>query len=162
MQQKNLSKSSNDDQHNYLTAFKNLEHKIENMFSHLWHNPFSHDDEPGSNFPAISLQGLPKIDLIDRDKEIVVRAELPGIDKKDIDITISNNRLTIKAKTCHEEKEENGDYLRHETTKSEFYRALTLPANVEDDNIKTKFRNGLLELIIPKSKDSHRKKINIE
>lgn len=161
MQHKNLSKSSNDDQNSYVAAFKSLEHKVENMFNHLWNNPFAHEEEHTSNLPML-LQGFPKIDLIDRDKELVVKVELPGIDKKDIDVSISNNCLIIKAQTCHEDKEEKGDYLRQETTQREFYRSIALPANVEDDNIVSTFKNGLLELTIPKAKDSHRKKINIE
>jgi len=162
MQHKNLSKSSNDEQNGYITAFKNLEHKVENMFHHLWHNPFSQHEESATKFPLISIQGSPKIDLIDRDKELIVKAELPGINKEDIDVSISNNRLTIKAKTCHEEKEEKGDYLHQETTRSEFYRSFSLPVNVKDENITSKFKNGLLELTIPKAEDSHRKRIKIE
>lgn len=162
MQHKNLSKSSNDEQNGYITAFKNLEHKVENMFNHLWHNPFSQHEENTTSFPIMSFQGSPKVDIIDRDTELVVKAELPGIDKEDIDVSISDNRLSIKAKTCHEEKEEKGDYLRQETTQSEFYRSITLPANVKDENIKSTFKNGLLELIIPKAENSHRKRIKID
>jgi len=162
MQHKNLSKNSNDEQNGYITAFKNLEHKVENMFHQLWHKSFSQNQESTTTFPIMSLQGMPKIDLIDRDKELVVKAELPGIDKDDIDISISNNHLSIKAKTCHEEKEEKGDYIHKETTQSEFYRSITLPVNIQDENIKSTFKNGLLELIIPKAEDSHRKRIKID
>lgn len=161
MQHKILSKSSNDEANGYVTAFKNLEHKVENLFNHLWHNPFSHEEDISTNFPDL-FEGSPRVDIIDRDKELLVKAELPGIDKDDIDISISNNRLLIKAQSCHDEKEEKGDYIRRETTRSEFYRSIVLPANVEDENINSSFKNGLLELVIPKSKDSHRKKINID
>lgn len=160
MQGKNLSQSSNDDQQGYVTAFKNLEHKIENMFSHFWHNPFHHEEQLNTDF-SVCVHGTPKMDIIDRDKEIVVKAELPGIDKDDIDVSITNNRLFIKATTCHEEKEEKGDYIRQETTSSEFYRSILLPGDLDDSNAKTSFKNGLLELTIPKDKKSHRKHINI-
>jgi len=105
---------------------------------------------------------MPKIDVIDRDKEILVKAELPGFDKDDLDISISNNQLVIKAKTCKEEKEEEGDYLKQEIRKSEVYRSVLLPAEVEDEKIKTSFKNGVLKLTIPKQEKSQRKQIKVE
>lgn len=158
---KDLSKSANNDQHNYLTAFTNLEHKIENMFKNLWHKPLHHEEESEFSFPT-TFNYMPKMDIIDRDKEIVIKAELPGIDKKDIDVSISNNRLVIKAKTHHEEKEEKGDYLKQEIRTSEFYRSVYLPGEVDDDKVKTSFKNGVLELTIPKHESSHRRRIKVE
>ena len=158
---KDLSKSSNNDQHNYLTAFNNLEHKVENLFKSLWHNPFQHADKTDFDFP-VSFDEMPKMDVIERDKEIIVKAELPGIDKKDIDVSITNNRLVIKASTRHEEKEEKGDYLKQEIRSSEVFRSVHLPGEVDDSNIKTSFKNGLLELTIPKHESSHRRRIKVE
>ncbi|MDH5259597.1 MAG: Hsp20/alpha crystallin family protein [Gammaproteobacteria bacterium] len=158
---KDLSKSSNNDDHSYLAAFNNLEHKIENMFKGLWHNPFHHEESHPLSFPA-TFNGIPKIDVIERDKEIFVKAELPGIDKKDIDISISNNRLVIKACSHHEHKEEKGDYLRQEIRSSEIFRSIQLPGEVDDSKIKTTYKNGLLELTIPKHESSHRRRIEIE
>lgn len=161
MQTKNLSKSSNDEQNHYLTAFRNLEHKFENMFSHFWHNPFGNNREITDSL-ALGMQGTPRIDIIDRDKELIVKAELPGIEKQDLDVSITNNHLLIKAKTSHEEKQEEDNYLRRETTSREYYRSLHLPANVDSEKVTSKFTNGLLELTLPKQEDSFRKKINIE
>ncbi len=161
MQNKDISKSSNNEQHDYLSAFKDLEHRIENMFQHLWHNPFRDEKISDFSFP-LSLNDMPKMDVIDRDKEILVKAELPGIDKKDLDISITNNRLLIKAKTSHEEKEEKGDYLRQEISKSEIFRSVLLSADVDDSKVKTSFKNGILELTIPKQKKSHRRRIEVK
>ena len=132
MAKKEMSKSSDKDQSNYMTAFKNLENKIENMFQSLWND----SDEVDFTFP-VSLKNMPKMDVVDRDKEVFVKAELPGIEKDDLDISISNDRLVIKGKTSHEEKEEHGDYLKQEISKSEVYRSVLLSAEVEDENIKT-------------------------
>ena len=158
---KDLSKSSNNERHNYLDAFTNLEHKIENMFNHLWHNPFHHEKEDRVSFPA-SFNDIPKMDVIDRDKEIIVKAELPGIAKEDIEVSISNNRLLIKAQTRHEEKQETGDYVKQEIRCSEMYRSVQLPGEVDDGKVKTSFENGLLKLTLPKHKSSHRRKIKVE
>ena len=162
MKNKEISKSSSNEQHDYLTALRDLEHKVENMFQGLWQNSFNNEKVPDL-FSYGFLTSMPKMDIIDRDKEILVKAELPGIDKKDLDISITNNQLVIRAKTCHEEKEEKGDYLKQEISKNEIYRSVLLPADVDDDSkVKTSFKDGVLELTIPKHKKSHRRKIEVE
>lgn len=158
---KDLSKSSNNGQHNFLDAFTNLEHKIENMFAHIWHKPFDSKEKNIAPF-SVKFNDVPKMDIIDRDKEIFIKAELPGIDKKDIDISISNNRLLIKAQSSHEYKEEKGDYIKQEMRTSEIYRSVHIPGEVDDNNIQTSFVNGVLELTIPKLEASHRKHIKVE
>jgi len=161
MQNKNISKSSSNEQHDFLTAIRDLEHKVENMFQSLWQNSFNNEKVPDL-FSYGSLTNMPKMDVIDRDKEIKVKVELPGIDKKDLDISITNNQLVIKAKTCHEEKEEKEDYLKQEISRNEIYRSVLLPADVDDNKVKTSFKNGVLELTIPKQKKSHRRRIEVE
>ena len=161
MSDKKISKTSNETQSGYLTAFKDLENRVENMFHDMWSDPFHHEKFPDT-FSLSSLSKMPKIDVIDRDKEILVKAELPGFDKDGLDISISNNQLVIKAKTCKEEKEEEGDYLKQEIRKSEVYRSVLLPAEVEDEKIKTSFKNGVLKLTIPKQEKSQRKQIKVE
>lgn len=158
MTNKMITKSL-DKQRDYLTALKNLENKVEKMFHGLWHRPL-HEEGFNDSFP-LTFNNMPKVDVVDRSKEIVVKAELPGIEKKDIDVSITKNRLLIKAKTSHEEKVEKEDYLKQEISKSEIYRSLLLPADVDDSKVKSSFKNGMLELIIPKQKHSHRKKIEI-
>ena len=158
---KDLSKSSNNERHSYLDAFTNLEHKIENMFNHLWHNPFHHEKEGRVSFPE-SFNDIPKMDVIDRDKEIIVKAELPGIEKEDIDISITHDRLLIKAQTRHEDKEESGDFVKQEIRCSEIYRSVQLPGEVDDSKVKTSFKNGLLKLTLPKQEGSHRRRIKVE
>jgi len=161
MQNKEISKSSTSEQHDYLSAFTEFEHKVENMFQRFWQNSFNHENIPDL-FSHGSTGNVPKMDVIDREREISVKAELPGIDKKDLDISITNNQLVIKAKTCQEKKEEKGDFLKQEISKSEIYRSVLLPADVDEENIKTSFKNGVLELTIPKLKKSHRKQIAVE
>ncbi|MDH5393593.1 MAG: Hsp20/alpha crystallin family protein [Gammaproteobacteria bacterium] len=158
---KDLSKSSNNEQHNYLSAFRNLEHKLENMFSHLWHSPASREEKDELAVP-MTFSHFPKMDVIDREKEIFIKAELPGIDKNDIDISITNNRLLIKGRSHSENKEEYGDYLKQEIRSSEIYRSFNLPGEIDDENIKTSFNNGVLELVIPKQKSSYRRRIKVE
>lgn len=159
---KNISKRTDKELHDYKVALQDLEHKVESMFQRLWKNPFNHEISPDF-FSQYSSMDIPKMDIVDREKEVLVKVELPGIEKKDLDISIADNRLVIKAKTCHEEKEETGDYLKQEISKNEVYRAVSLPSGIDDETkVKTSFKNGVLELAIPKEKKSHRKKIEVE
>ena len=161
MKKNDIAKSSVEEQHNYLAAFKDFEHKIEGMFQQFWQGTFNHDKTPDL-FSNASFDSMPSMDVIDRDKEILVKAELPGFDKKDLDISISDRQLVIKASTCKENKEEKGDYLRQEISRNEIYRSVLLPADVDDSKVKTSFKNGVLELNIPKQKNSHRKRIEVK
>jgi HSP20 family protein len=105
---------------------------------------------------------FPRVDIIDRDAEVEVRAELPGVEKKDLDVSLSDNTVTLKGSTRHEEKEEKGDYYRSEITTGSFARTLTLPGNVDSDRAKATFRDGILVLTVPKVEQSKRHTVPVE
>jgi len=107
------------------------------------------------------LPGFPSVDVIDRDDEVVVRAEMPGYKKEDIDISVSNSTLTIKGETKTEEKEEKGDYYRCEISRGAFSRMVSLPAEVDDAKAKASMKDGVLELTLPKLEKSRRHAIAI-
>ena len=104
----------------------------------------------------------PKVDVIDRDNEVVVKAELPGVDKKDLDISVTRNSVTIKGSTSHEEKEEKGNVYRREISRGSYSRTLSLPAEVKEEQAKAKFKDGILELTMPKVEKSKRRSIKVE
>ena len=105
---------------------------------------------------------FPKVDVIDKDEEIVVRAEIPGVEKDDLDVSLSENMLTIKGTTKHEEKEEHGDYFRREMSRGTFSRTVALPAEVDDGKAKASFKDGVLELNLPKAETSKRRNIKVD
>jgi HSP20 family protein len=105
---------------------------------------------------------MPAVDVSDLDDEVVVRAELPGVEKKDVDVSMSDNTVTIKGSTKREEKEEKGDYYRCETTCGAFTRTVALPAEVDGSKAKAKFKDGLLELTLPKMEKSKRRSIEVD
>lgn len=107
-------------------------------------------------------QRLPNIDVIDRDNEIVVRAEVPGVDKKDISISLTDNILTIKGETKTEKKEEKGDYHRREISSSSFARAFTLPGSVDSDKADAALKDGVLEITLPKVATSRKRNIEVK
>ena len=104
----------------------------------------------------------PSVDVIEKDDEVIVKAELPGVDKKDLDISVTNNTVTIKGSTSHEEKEEKGDYYRSEISRGSYSRTLSLPAEVDEEKTKAKFKNGILKLTLPKLKKSKRHNVKVD
>ena len=121
-----------------------------------------------SDFPAVDdlfeVEGLriPSLDVVDRENEVLVRAEIPGIEKKDISVSLSDNLLTIKGESRKEEKEEKGDYHRHEISCSSYARSVTVPANVDASKTVANLKDGILEVTLPKIESSKRKTITVQ
>jgi HSP20 family protein len=105
---------------------------------------------------------MPKLDIIERDSEVVVRAELAGVDKKDIDVSVTDNSIAIKGCTKRETHEEKGDFFRSEITRGEFSRTASLPCEVDGTKAKAQFKDGILELTIPKVEASKRHSVKVE
>jgi len=106
--------------------------------------------------------GMPKVDVVERDNEVLIRAEVPGVKKEDLEVSMTDNTVTIKGHTSHEEKEEKGDYYRHEISKGSFSRTVALPGDVDNDKAKTKFKDGVLEVTVPKVEKAKRKNIKLD
>ena len=144
-----------------LTPWEEMDRMFEGMFPR-WPSP-TRWQWPAWGEPAASREGrMPKVDVIDRETEVLVRAELPGVDKKDLDVTMSDNTVTIKARTQHEEKEEKGDYYRCEISRGSFMRTLALPGEVDSDKAKAAFKDGILELTIPKTDKARKHSVKVE
>ena len=145
-----------------LNIFDEMERMFEGFSPTEWRRPF-HFAMPLANELSTTFEtNIPKVDVIDRDDEIVVKAMLPGVEKKDIEISMTKNTVTISGKTHHEEKEEKGDYYRCEISKGSYMRTLSLPENVNEDKAKAKFKDGVLELTIPKMEVSHRRTVKVD
>jgi HSP20 family protein len=104
---------------------------------------------------------MPRVDVVDRDDHLVVTAELPGIRKEDVDVSLSGDLLTIKGET-REEKEEKGEVYRSEIRRGAFTRTIRLPATVEIDKAKARFKDGMLEISLPKTEEAARHSIQVE
>lgn len=140
-----------------------MESMFERLFPHGWTRPFDFGHPFWKELPApFSHRLAPRVDVINREREIMVRAQLPGVEKKDLDVSISDNTLTIRGHTSHEEQEEKGDYYRRECSSGSFTRTFVLPNEVDGDKAKATFENGILELTIPKSRESKQHKIQID
>lgn len=114
------------------------------------------------NMSALPEISLPKVDILDHDNDIEVHAALPGVKKEDLDVSVTNQTITIRSSTKEEKKEEEkGKYFRREISRGEFQRILSLPDNVDGDKAKASFKDGILTVTIPKTEKSKRKTIEI-
>lgn len=105
---------------------------------------------------------VPQLDVIDRDADILIRVELPGVEKKDIDVSISDNTLVIKGGVKHESKEQRKDYFRCEIEQGNFSRSLALPGAVDKAKISANFKDGVLEIILPKEESAQRRSVEVK
>lgn len=145
-----------------LSPFEEMDRLFEDYFSRGWMRPFRWE-WPSLGEMAKPFEGkMPKVDVIERDDEVVVKAELPGVDKKDLDVSVTENSVTIKGSTSHEEKEEKGDYYRCEISRGAYARTVALPSYVDADKAKASFKDGVLELKLPKVEKSKRRSIEIK
>lgn len=104
----------------------------------------------------------PAVDIYETPDSIVLQAELPGLSKDDIDIQVRDNVLTLKGERRSEKEVKEGNYLRVERAYGGFQRAFTLPAAVQADKIRAVFKDGVLDVSIPKAEEAKPKQIKIE
>lgn len=103
----------------------------------------------------------PVVDVYDNDDNIVLKAEIPGIDKKDIEIDVKGRVLTLKGERSSDNEVKEDNYYRRERCFGKFERAFTLPVNVEPDKIKANYKDGVLEIEIPKPEEKKPKQITV-
>ena len=105
---------------------------------------------------------VPSIDVFETKNDIVVKAELPGMDPKDIDISLSDGSLVLKGEKKHEKEEKEENYHFIERSYGSFVRSVPLPAEVKHDKINASYKNGVLKVVLPKSEESKKKEIKIK
>jgi HSP20 family protein len=104
----------------------------------------------------------PAVDVYEEKDDIVVKAELPGMDKSDIEVNLSDSQLTLKGEKKKEEKIEEENYYRSERSYGAFVRSVQLPTEVQADKVKAAFKNGILEVRLPKTEEAKRKEIKVK
>jgi len=118
---------------------------------------------PVSAFPTAWSGRTPAIDVIEKDNAIEIRADLPGMEEKDIDVRMTDGALTISGETKEEqEKHEEGEYYVSERRYGSFRRTIPLPEGVDRDKVEAKFKNGLLTVELPKTPEAQQKSKKIE
>lgn len=145
-----------------LSPFAEMERMMEQFFARDWLQPW-HRERPAWPSLGAPFEGrMPKVDIIDRDEELLVHAELPGVEKKDLEVTLTDASVTIRGETHREEKREKGDYYRCEIEAGAFTRSVALPAEVESEKARAHFKDGVLELTLPKRVVAKRRNVKID
>jgi len=105
---------------------------------------------------------VPSVDVSETDKDVIVKAEIPGMDPKDIDISVDGNRLTLRGERKHEHEEKGENYHRVERSYGAFSRAIGLPAEVDRGKAEAAYKDGVLKVKLAKTKESSTKRIEVK
>ena len=129
---------------------------LQEQINHLFNDVF---ERPGQESNLTSW--APAVDIFETEHELVVKADLPEIDPKDLDIRVENNILSIRGERKFESKVSQDKYLRVERTYGSFSRSFSLANTVNSEAIKADYQNGVLTLTVPKREEAKPKQIKV-
>jgi HSP20 family protein len=132
-------------------------HEMDREFGRHFGRLF-HDIEPGE----LEASYLPVIESYVKDGNLVIRADVPGLEPKEIELSVLGNVLTIKGERKQQQEVKKDEYIRRETSYGSFERRLTLPEGTDAERIKASFKNGVVEITMPVAKELMAKKIPLE
>ena len=141
-----------------LTPFSDFD-RMRREMDRLWDTFLEGDVRKGSKKDSV---WLPSVDVSETKNDVVVKAELPGMDPKDIEVTLSDGHLMIKGQKKHEKEEKDEDYHFVERSYGSFVRAVHLPKEVKHDKISASYKNGVLKVVLPKSEEAKTKELKIK
>jgi HSP20 family protein len=133
-----------------------IQREINKMFDGFFRGG-SYDD--GSLFPAT---WSPAVDVAEHDDEYTVKVELPGVNKDDVKITVKENVLTIQGEKKQEKEIKDSEYRRIERSYGSFQRSFTLPSSLKADKIDASFKDGVLQITVPKTEEVKVKQIEVK
>lgn len=116
---------------------------------------------PGRSDNSAITTWAPAVDIYETENELVVKADLPDVSEKDLDVRVENNMLTIRGERKFENKVEKENYLRVERTYGSFSRSFSLPNTVNTEGIKAEYKNGVLTVELPKRAESKPKQVKV-
>jgi HSP20 family protein len=133
------------------SGFGNLQREIDRVF-----------DEFTSNFGLTSsTEHMPKMDARESDSEVELTVELPGLEEKDVNVSIADGVLTIRGEKSAEDETKDGDYHYRERSYGSFFRSISIPPGIDESKIKATLKKGLLTVTIPKTPAAKAKKIEV-
>jgi len=145
-----------------LHLFDEMDRLFDTLFHRGWLRPIRESWPEWAGFGEAFEMTAPRVDLIDREEEILVRAEVPGVEKKDLEVDLSGQMLTIRGERRREEKKDEGEYFRSEIAHGRFTRTLRLPEEVDFEKARAEFADGMLEIHLPKTHKTERRRITVE
>jgi HSP20 family protein len=133
--------------------FQALQERINRLFSDTAFGRFSADEAMGA--------WAPPCDIYEDGDNIIVKAELPGIDRNDIDVQVENNVLTLRGESKREKEVRSENLYRTERSYGAFSRSFTLPVSVDTARIKAEYKDGILHVTLPKVEEAKPRKIKV-
>ena len=141
--------------------FNALHRQMDELFEY-----FFDDFQKNLRRPSTALCGfeasLPSIDVLETDSELLVTADLPGMEEKDVEVTLDNNVLTIHGNRKDEREEKKKNYYISERSYGEFHRTIPLPTGIDKDRVKAEFKKDVLKVSLPKRPEAKTEKKKIE
>jgi HSP20 family protein len=137
--------------------------EMEKLFEDFWRRPFSLLGWPEMRV-AERFEISPSVDIYEEGNELVLKADLPGITKDEVEINVTDNVLTLTGEKKREEKVERENYFRYERSHGSFCRRFHLPDGIDTEKIKAHYKEGVLEVRLPKTEEAKQKtkKISIK
>ena len=111
--------------------------------------------------PMTTAAFVPAVDIYEDEKKVMLKLEVPGIEEKDLDVSVENNTLTVKGERKFESEEKEENFHRIERRYGSFYRAFTLPSTVDTEHVQAKYNAGVLKLELLKKPEAQPKQIKI-
>jgi HSP20 family protein len=140
----------------FLALQRDMNQLFGDFWGGSWLTPYG---EPAREWSMFS----PQVDVVETDTEIKVQAELPGLEEKDFEVSVSQDALTIRGEKKQEKEEKGRNYYRAERSYGSFERSISLPRNVDTDRVNAEFTKGVLTVSLPKVATSEdRKKVVVK
>jgi HSP20 family protein len=142
--------------------FQEMDRLFEDFFPRGWFRSIREEWPKFAELGHGAFERVPKADLVDRDEEVVIRVEMPGVEKKDLEVTMTETSVTVKGMTRREQKAEDGEIRRCEIHCGTFSRTVPLPAYVDSDKVQASFKDGILQIRMSKREKAERRSIPVE
>jgi HSP20 family protein len=137
--------------------------RFQEELNHLTRNDyFGKDVIDGDNSNIVTSHWRPAVDIKEEKNRFVIQADVPGVDPKDIEVTMEDGVLTLKGERASEKEESHEGYTRVERVRGTFYRRFSLPDTADADHIEAKGKNGVLEIVLPKHEKVQPRKITVK
>jgi HSP20 family protein len=141
------------------TTLGALRSEMDRLFESFFREPFGALDWPGFTRGEMAW---PVIDVAENDKEVTIRAEVPGIDPQEIDVSVTGDQVVIKGEKKESSERQGDGFFHSESRYGSFQRTIPLPGGVDSERVDAKYANGVLTLTMPKSPAVAAKKIEIK
>ena len=146
-----------------LSELETMRDEMERMWDELF--PTRRRSLLGSPWRRLSSEeavSIPPIDIVDKEDEVLVKLEVPGVEKQHIDVSVHDNTLHIKGEIKEDKEIKEDQYIRRERSYKSFARSISIPADIDEENVKAELKDGILEVHLPRTETQKPKKITVD